>query len=147
MRLLSALIAGAGAIAVTAGFGLAQQPSATRKAVFALEEEWTRALVRRDTMAFKKLTTPGFVYTEDNVVMNQRELIHAVVTGDTVEWAGNEEMKLHDYTPVAVVTGILVVRGRKDNRTYTNRYRFTDTWLYRNGRWQAIAAQDYLIPK
>ena len=147
MRRLGIVIVGAAAIAVTAAFDFMQKPSATEKAVFALEEEWTRALVRRDTMAFKRLTTPGFVYTEDNVVMNQRELINAVVTGDKVDWAGNEGMKLHDYTPVAVVTGVLVVRGRKNNKTYTNRYRFTDTWLYRNGKWQAIAAQDYLIPK
>lgn len=147
MRRLGIVIVGAAVIAVTAAFDLMQKPSATQKAVFALEEEWTRALVRRDTMAFKRLTTPGFVYTEDNVVMNQRELINAVVTGDKVDWAGNEGMKLHDYTPVAVVTGVLVVRGRKNNKTYTNRYRFTDTWLYRNGKWQAIAAQDYLIPR
>ena len=147
MRRLGIVIVGAAAIAVTAAFDFMQKPSATQKAVFALEEEWTRALVRRDTMAFKRLTTPGFVYTEDNVVMNQRELIDAIVTGDKVDWAGNEGMKLYDYTPVAVVTGVLVVRGRKNNKTYTNRYRFTDTWLYRNGRWQAIAAQDYLIPK
>ena len=147
MRRLGIVIVGAAVIAVTAAFDLMQKPSATQKAVFALEEEWTRALVRRDTMAFRRLTTPGFVYTEDNVVMNQRELINAVVTGDKVDWAGNEGMKLHDYTPVAVVTGVLVVRGRKNNKTYTNRYRFTDTWLYRNGKWQAIAAQDYLIPR
>jgi hypothetical protein len=147
MRRLGVVIVGAAAIAVTAAFDFMQKPSATQKAVFALEEEWTRALVRRDTMAFKRLTTPGFVYTEDNVVMNQRELIDAIITGDKVDWAGNEGMKLYDYTPVAVVTGVLVVRGKKNNRTYTNRYRFTDTWLYRNGTWQAIAAQDYLIPK
>ena len=126
----------------------AAQASSTQKAVLALEEEWTRALVKTDTMAFKRLTAPGFVYTEDNVVMNQRELIHAVATGDKVDWAGNEGMKLYDYTPVAVVTGILVVKGHdKKGKKYTNRYRFTDTWLYRNGKWQAIAAQDYLIPK
>ena len=147
MRRLGILIVGTTAIAVIAAFDFAQKPSATQKAVFALEEEWTRALVRRDSAAFKRLTTPGFVYTEDNVVMTQRELINAVMTGDKVDWAGNEGMKLHDYTPVAVVTGILVVKGRKNNKSYTNRYRFTDTWLYRGGRWQAIAAQDYLIPK
>lgn len=124
------------------------QASATQKAVFALEEEWTRALVKTDTAAFKRLTVPDFIYTEDNVVMTQRELIHAVATGDKVDWAGNEGMKLHDYTPVAVVTGVLVVKGHdKKGKRYTNRYRFTDTWLYRNGKWQAIAAQDYLIPK
>jgi len=126
----------------------AQKPSATQRAVFALEDEWTRALVKTDTMAFKRLTVPEFVYTEDNVVMNRKELIHAVATGDKVDWSGNEQMKLYDHGPVAVVTGILVVKGHdKKGKKYTNRYRFTDTWLNRNGRWQAIAAQDYLIPK
>src|SRR5512141_1065903 len=125
----------------------AQRPvSAVQKAVFELEEEWTRALVKTDTLAFKRLTVPGFVYTKDNVVMNQRELIHGVVTStDKIEWAGNEEMKLYDYYPVAVVTGILVVKGRNKDGSFTHRYRFTDTWLHTNGRWQAIAAQDYLI--
>jgi hypothetical protein len=80
-------------------------------------------------------------------VMNQRELIRAIVTGDRVEWAGNEGMKLHDHFPVAVVTGVLVTKARNKGKPYTNRYRFTDTWLYRNSKWQIIAAQDYLIPK
>jgi hypothetical protein len=138
----------AGAATVSAHAQKPPQATATQKAVFALEEEWTRALVRTDTAAFKRLTAPGFVYTEDNVVMNQRQLIQAVATGDKVDWAGNEGMKLYDYTPVAVVTGILIVKGHdRKGKRYTNRYRFTDTWLYRNGKWQAIAAQDYLIPK
>lgn len=124
------------------------QVSANQKAVFALEEEWTRALVKVDTAAFKRITAPGLVYTEDNVVMNQRELIDAVVNGDKVEWAGNEEMKFYDYHPVAVVTGILITRGKnKKGEPFENRYRYTDTWLYRDGKWQVIAAQDYLIPK
>jgi len=147
MRRLGIVIVGAAVVAATAAFDFAQQRTATQQAVFALEEQWTRALVRRDTAAFKRLTTPGFVYTEDNVVMSQRQLINAVATGDTIVFAANEGMRLHDYTPVAVVTGVLVVSGRNKGKVYTNRYRFTDTWLYRNGKWQAIAAQDYLIPK
>jgi hypothetical protein len=131
MRRLGIVIVGAAVVAATAAFDFAQQPSATQKAVFALEEQ----------------STPGFVYTEDNVVMSQRQLINAVATGDTIVFAANEGMRLHDYTPVAVVTGVLIVSGRNKGKAYTNRYRFTDTWLYRNGKWQAIAAQDYLIPK
>lgn len=147
MRRLGIVVVAATAVAAIGTFGFAQNPSATQRAVFALEEEWTRALVRRDTTAFKRLTSPGFVYTEDNVVMSRRELINAVAAGDTIVYAANEGMRLHDYTPVAVVTGVLVVSGRNKGKTYTNRYRFTDTWLYRNGKWQAIAAQDYLISK
>lgn len=124
------------------------QVSNVRKTVFGLEDEWTRALIRRDTAAFRRLTVPGFIYTEDNAVMNQNELVRAIATSpDKIEWAGNEEMKLHDYSPTAVVTGILVVKGRNKGGRFTNRYRFTDTWLLRNGKWQAIAAQDYLIPR
>lgn len=119
-----------------------------QRTLFALENEWTKALVRRDTAAFRRLTVPGFVYTEDNVVMNQSELISTIATSpDKIEWAGNEQMKLFDYSPAAVVTGILVIKGRSKGKPFTNRYRFTDTWLFRNGKWQAIAAQDYLIPK
>ena len=130
------------------------QPPGSRPAgnvqstIFDLENEWTRALVRRDTAAFRRLTDPGFIYTEDNVVMDQNELIQAIATSpDSVTWAGNEEMKLHDYSPAAIVTGVLVVKAQSKGKPVTNRYRFTDTWLNRDGKWQAIAAQDYLIPK
>jgi hypothetical protein len=86
------------------------------------------------------------VYTEDNVMMNQRELIHAIVTGDKVDSSTNEGMQLHDHFPAAIVTGVLVTKGHNKKGSFTNRYRFTDTWLYRDGKWRAIAAQDYLIP-
>lgn len=119
-----------------------------QSAVFDLENEWTRALVSRDTAAFRRLTAPEFVYTEDNVVMNQNELVLAIATStDTVTWAGNEEMKLYNHSPAAVVTGVLVVKARSKGKPITNWYRFTDTWLSRDGKWQAIAAQDYLLPK
>ena len=132
-------------LAVSAG---AQTPSASQKAVFALEEEWTRALMKNDTAAFRRLTAPGFVYTEDNAVMTQSELIKAIATsGDVVTKAWNEGMKFHDYTPTAVVTGILHVQGTNKGKAFHRRYRFTDTWLNRNGKWRAIAAQDYLIPQ
>lgn len=149
MRIATVLLLGTALISVSASASRAQTTStpAVQKAVFALEEEWTRALVKVDTVTFKRLTAPGFVYTEDNAVMNQRELLHAIVTGDKVDWAGNEGMKLYHYGDVAVVTGVLITRGRTKAGTFTNRYRFTDTWYYSKGQWRAIAAQDYLIPK
>ena len=29
---------------------------------------------------------------------------------------------------------------------FERRYRFTDTWVKRGGRWQIVAAQDYVAP-
>lgn len=123
-------------------------PGNVQETLFALENDWTKALASRDTAAFRRLTVPGFVYTEDNVVMTQDELVNAIATStDTIVSASNEQMKLYDYSPAAVVTGILVINGRNKGKPFTNRYRYTDTWLYRDGKWQAIAAQDFLIPK
>lgn len=117
------------------------------RTLFRLEDEWTRALVRRDAAAFERLLAPRFVYTENDQVMTRAQLIDALTRGaDTVESATNEDMKAYAYGNTAVVTGWLVVKGRGKDGPFNRRYRYTDTWVNRAGRWQVIAAQDYLAP-
>jgi hypothetical protein len=112
-----------------------------------LENQWTTALVRRDTRTFDRLLAPGFVYTENASVMDRNDVIRSVTGSDRVEWARNEGMKVHDFGDVQVITGVLHLRGRGRQGPFDRRFQFTDTWQRRNGRWQVIAAQDYLIPK
>lgn len=130
----------------------ATTPAAAQNATAAtlpikLEDQWTSALVRRDTGAFDRLLAPNFVYTEDAAVMNRGDVMKSVTGSDHVEWARNEGMKLHDFGDVHVITGVLHLRGKGEKGRFDRRYQFTDTWQRRNGRWQIIAAQDYLIPK
>jgi ketosteroid isomerase-like protein len=112
-----------------------------------LEDQWTTALVNRDARTFDHLLAPGFVYTENASVMSRADVIASVTGSDRVEWAHNEGMKLHDFGDVHVVTGVLHLRGRGKDGRFDRRYQFTDTWQRRNGRWQIVAAQDYLLPK
>jgi ketosteroid isomerase-like protein len=112
-----------------------------------LEEQWANALVKRDTRTFDRLLAPGFIYTEDATVMNRDEVIKSISGPDRVEWARNEGLKIHDFGDVQVITGVLHLRGRGKQGPFDRRFQFTDTWQRRNGRWQIIAAQDYLIPK
>jgi ketosteroid isomerase-like protein len=145
------LIVAASIIALTAS-AAAQQPKATgrasdERAVLALEEAWAKAVVRRDAATFKRLLAPGFVYTENDRVQNGAELTRDVVSGtDTVTEARNEQLVTHSYGNTMIVTGWLIMRGRSGGTPFERRYRFTDTWLKRNGNWQIIAAQDYLVP-
>jgi hypothetical protein len=111
-----------------------------------LEDQWTTALIKRDARTFDRLLAPNFVYTEDAAVMNRSDVIKSVTGPDKVEWARNEGMKLHDFGTVHVITGILHLKGKGTKGAFDRRYQFTDTWQRRNGRWQIIAAQDYLIP-
>ena len=112
-----------------------------------LEEQWATALVQRDTRTFERLLAPGFVYTEDASVMNRGEVIKSVTGPDRVDWARNEGLKIHDFGDVQVITGVLHLRGQGKQGRFERRFQFTDTWQRRNGRWQVIAAQDYLIPR
>ena len=112
-----------------------------------LEDQWTSALIRRDAATFERLLAPKFVYTENASVMNRGEVIKSVNGPDRVEWARNEGMRVHDFGDVQVITGVLHLRGRGSSGAFDRRYQFTDTWQRTNGRWQIIAAQDYLIPR
>jgi ketosteroid isomerase-like protein len=112
-----------------------------------LEDEWTKALIKRDTRMFDLLLAPNFVYTENASVMDRDDVMKSVTGSDRVEWARNEGMRVHDFGDVQVITGVLHFRGKGKKGAFDRRYQFTDTWQRRNDRWQIIAAQDYLIPK
>src|SRR5215217_2317656 len=131
---------------------VAQQTTATTRQnaeLIRLENQWATGLVKRDRVLFEKLLAPKFVYTENDKLMSRAEVLHEVAEGsDRVTAAHNEGMVVHEYGPTtAVVTGWLIVSFQGKKGAYTNRYRFTDTWVKGSQGWQIVAAQDYLAPK
>lgn len=113
------------------------------------EDGWASALVKRDVAYFRRMLAAGFVYTEDDKVMTSGDVLRSAASpNDTVTAAHNEGMVVHLFgRETGVVTGLLIVQGRSDGKAYVHRYRFTDTWVEQSGgRWQIVAAQDYLIP-
>jgi ketosteroid isomerase-like protein len=126
----------------------AGQDSPTARALLNLEDDWARGVVRRDTAMFKRMLAPGFVYTEDAQMMSRADVLKGLVGDDHVTEATNHEMSVHDFGGgTAVVTGVLELKGRGKDGAFDRRFRFTDTWQRRHGRWRIIAAQDCLMPK
>jgi ketosteroid isomerase-like protein len=126
----------------------AQNAAADERAIRRLEEDWTRGVVRRDAALFRRLLDPRFIYTEDAAVMNGDELTKAVVAGpDTVTRATNEEMRVVMHGNVGIVIGVLRLVGHAKGKPFDRRFRFTDTWVKKNGAWRIVAAQDYLLPR
>lgn len=127
---------------------MVQAQDADTRALLRLEDSWASALVKRDSVTFERLLATGFVYTENDQVMDRATVIKGVASGsDTVAAAHNDSMQVHRYgATTAVVTGWLIVSGRGANGAFNRRYRFTDTWVKRAGKWQIVAAQDYVAP-
>jgi Domain of unknown function (DUF4440) len=134
------------ALLVAALLVVTVQDADTRE-LLKLEDDWASALVKRDRVTFERLLADGFVYTENDQTMDRATVLNSVVAGaDTVVVAHNEQLQVHRFGAVtAVVTGWLVVGGRGVTGEFQRRYRFTDTWVKR-GRWQIVAAQDYVAP-
>jgi ketosteroid isomerase-like protein len=125
----------------------AAQAEATKRQIAALEDQWVRAVIKRDARAFDRLLHPSFVYTEDDRVYTRQQLIKEITTGtDTVTSGGNEDLTVRVFGNTAVATGWLVLRGRGASGPFARRYRYTDTWMRSGGAWRVIAAQDYLKP-
>lgn len=126
----------------------AQNAAADERTIRRLEEDWTRGVVRRDAALFRRLLDPRFIYTEDAAVMSGDELTKAVVAGpDTVTRATNEEMRVVMHGNVGIVIGVLRLVGHTKGKPFDRRFRFTDTWVKKNGAWRIVAAQDYLLPR
>lgn len=143
------LLALSAAMLATAFRAHAQQASkADEQALFKLENDWTQAVVKRDAAIMHRLTALKWVYSDESGVMEREAGIKAFTTGtDTVRAASNERMRALIYDKSAVVIGVLVMKGRGPKGAFTNRYRYTDTWVKLDGRWQCIASQDYLMPE
>jgi len=145
MRRLHLMLSVALLVAPMAGH--AQTLAATKRQITALEEDWIKAVVRRDAAAFDRLLAPSFVYTEDDRVYSKAQLIKEVTTGsDTVTSGRNEDLTVRVYGNTAIATGWLILVGRGASGSFERRYRYTDTWLRTGNRWRVIAAQDYLKP-
>ena len=120
---------------------------ATQETLFRLENDFAKAVVHRDAAAIRAMTAPKWVYSDETGVMEREAGIAAFTTGsDTVREASNEKMRALIYDKTAVVVGVLVMKGSGAHGAFTNRFRYTDTWVKLDGRWQCIGSQDYLMP-
>jgi len=126
----------------------ASPPDSEARVLLRLEDDWAVGLVRRDSALFQRLLADGFVYTEDDQTIGRAEALHGLIAGpETVTSAHNEDMTVHRFGSTAIVTGWLIIVGHSTQGPFTHRYRFTDTWMRREGQWQIVGAQDYLVPR
>jgi ketosteroid isomerase-like protein len=115
------------------------------------ENKWEAAIASHDISFIQSVVADDFmgVYT-DGKIQNKSALIAQVKKDkDTYKSAKNEKLSVHTYGPnVAVVIGTSREKGTgKDGQAFDRTYRFTDSWMDRNGQWQCVASQVMLVKK
>jgi ketosteroid isomerase-like protein len=125
----------------------APQPNAGQARILTLENAWNQATLQKDATALDLLLAPDLTYVKhDGTLMNKAEYV-ASVQSPALHLARivSETMNVHLYGEVAVVTGSYRENGVRDGKPYTQRGRFTDTWVLRSSTWLCVASQSTLI--
>jgi len=114
------------------------------------ENRWEAAIAKHDTVSVGSMVADDFVgvYFDGKVMTRSGVLAESKKDRDTYKSAVNEKLAVHTYGPnAAVVVGTAHEKGTgKDGKPFDRKFRFTDTWVERSGRWQCVASQVMKLP-
>jgi len=136
------------------GNAFAQTPKAASYAaatnnLVALERMWNQAQVSRDAAAVGSMIGDRFVNTEyDGEVSNRGKFLAEFADpkfAPSVMSIQNVEVEM--YATTAVVTGDYHTKGLYGGKPYEHFGRFTDTWVFQDGKWLCVASHSSLVKK
>jgi ketosteroid isomerase-like protein len=124
---------------------LAQEPSR----ILALESAWNNAELHNDAAAVQMLLADDFVMTvAEGKLYNKAEILASVKERSySPELLESSGMVVHPYGHTAIVTGAYHEKGVDKGKPWERRGRFTDTWLFLDGKWQCVASHFSIKPK
>ena len=108
-------------------------------ALIALEQRW---LISRDSAELDRILADDFRHpVPQGVVLTKAEQIHWAVTHPATPGVERSlhDMKVRVYQHTAIVNGAVCAIAADGTRT---RSLFTDVFVWRDGRWQAVNAQE-----
>lgn len=130
------------AMGATLSNKVAAQTGSAEQALLQLERDWEQALKKNDVTALELILAPEFVSTDADGRLITREQYQARRTSGKVTYTAytQDDYNVRVIGDVAIVTGRSTIKGTLDGKDRTGQERWTDTFVRRNGRWQAVAS-------
>ena len=124
--------------------GMMGMSGGTAKTLMDCEIDWANAYLKGDTARLAEIEASDYTGTDPSGHVSNKAQDIADVKSGTFK---AESFKLDDMkvtmvnATAAVVTGRSTIKGTYKGQDISGQYRFTDTWVKRQGRWQCIASQ------
>ena len=114
-----------------------------------MEHLWNEAQVSRDARALDSMIGTEFVNTEYDGEVSDKAKFLADIRDPLFNLASLtiSDLKVSMYRDSAVVVGIYHTKGTYQGKPYDHFGRFTDTWVFTEGRWQCVASHTSLLRK
>ncbi len=114
-----------------------------------LEEAWSRAFLEKDAEIVARIEADGYVFTNAEGKMSGKADDLRSVKSDATKYETykQSDVQVRLYGDTAIITGHTTIKGTDDGRDISGEYQWTDTFIKRDGKWQAIATHTTLVPK
>jgi ketosteroid isomerase-like protein len=120
--------------------------AATSDKLKQIERAWADAEVKHDPSLVAPYLASTLVKTgDDNKPLTRDQLLDHIKNSETTIGSIDvSDMQVQVYGNAAIVTGAFKAVGQDKGQNFTNTGRFTDTFVQKDGRWQAVASHDSL---
>jgi hypothetical protein len=113
----------------------------TAAAIRALEHAWVDGQSRNDNHALDMIFDNAMVYVEYGKLVSKGEyLVRIRDAGPQLSQIAMESITVHTFGATAIVVGTYRERDVKGENRRVRRWRFVDTWVYKERGWVLVAA-------
>ena len=144
-RLLLVLVLGC----FTAAAGAQSRPVRSDQQILVqLERDWDAAFLKKDVGFIESVLADEFVATYDDGMRGDKaeELRLAGQFNQQIDSSTLDDFTVKIYGDTAVVWFSRRLVGPSQGRRLELNFRFTDVFVYRDGRWQCVASQSTRVP-
>ena len=137
------------AAGLTLSIELAAQTGNVEQTLLQLERDWEQANAKNDLAALDRILAPEFVNTDSDGRLRTRAEVMAARKSGAVKFTAftQDDYNVHLFGDTAIVTGRMTIRGIRDGKDYSGQERFTDVFVRRDGRWQAVSTHASRVAK
>ncbi len=135
------------AVGLTLSIEVAAQTGNAEQALLQLERDWEQANAKNDLAALDRILGPEFVSTDSDGRLTTRAEVFVRRKGGAVKFTAftQDDYKVHVVGDTAIVTGRSTIKGIRDGKDWAGQERWTDVFVRRSGRWQAVASHQSRI--
>jgi len=111
-----------------------------------LESHWQEALTQRDVAMLDRLMADDYVLTTvSGEVVNKARVLAEVKSANATADVRNTEVAVRVYGDVAIVTGLVLISGKFNDKDVSTRSRYIKVYVKHQEQWRVVAAQATLI--
>lgn len=114
-----------------------------------LERAWLDAYEKRDPDAMNAIVADDFTITfGDGSMQTKPQIMESLKRpGGTSMKFRTENVQSRAYGDTVVLIGLVVSEWKQTDKPMSDRSRYTDTYVKRNGQWQVVASHLSTAPK